>query len=58
MQDQLTACTGMYVEEALGGHFQLLLSFVQKADHAAASQVNKQMRVEGLRPDASCTRVA
>ena len=38
MQDQLTACTGMYVEEALGGHFPLLLGFVQKADHAAAAQ--------------------
>lgn len=37
-EDQLTSCTGMYVEEALSGHFQLLLNYVQKAEHARKAQ--------------------
>lgn len=37
----------MYVEQALDGHFQLLLNFVRKADHAVAAQ----SLPEGLVPE-------
>ena len=40
MQDQLSSCMGMYVEEVLSGHFQLLLSHVQKAEHARKAQAS------------------
>lgn len=43
LQDQLSSCMGMYVEEVLGGHFQLLLNYVQKAEHARKAQASLPM---------------
>lgn len=37
-QDQLATCTSMYVEEVLALHFGELLSYVKKAEHAAAAR--------------------
>lgn len=41
LQDQLSSCMGMYVEEVLSGHFQLLLNHVQKAEHARKAQASR-----------------
>ncbi len=35
LQDQLAACTGLYVEDQLGVHFRALLDYVKRAEQAA-----------------------
>jgi hypothetical protein len=45
LQDQLAACTSLYVEDQLGSHFKALLEFVKKAE-----QVQKRGGVQEGQP--------
>jgi hypothetical protein len=45
LQDQLSACTSLYVEDQLGSHFKALLEFVKKAE-----QVQKRGGVQEGQP--------
>jgi hypothetical protein len=45
VQDQLAACTSLYVEDQLGSHFRQLLEFVKKAE-----QVQKRGGVQDGQP--------
>ncbi len=38
MQEQLTTCMNLYVEEVLAAHFGPLLNYVRKAEHAAKAR--------------------